>query len=65
MDASNTKSDGISIRLSQGELGFLCNAINESLNAIEEWEFQTRTGWSPEEARKLLEKFRTLLDVEV
>jgi hypothetical protein len=36
------------------ELAFLCSAINESLEAIEEWEFQTRTGYTRLEATELL-----------
>jgi len=46
--------DSTVIALSKMELGFLCNAINETLEAIEEWEFPIRTGESREFAGRLM-----------
>jgi len=48
MRVVDTSGDSIVIDLSKAELGFLCNAINESLEAVEDWEFQIRTGESRE-----------------
>jgi hypothetical protein len=41
---------------------FFSNAINESLAAIEDWEFQTRTGETRERATEILTQLRKLLD---
>lgn len=35
------------------EVTFLCNAINETFEALDDWEFETRTGAHVEEMRKL------------
>ena len=54
MEIISTAIQEITISLSRGEIGFLNNAINETLNALEDWEFQTRTGWTRVEAEQLL-----------
>lgn len=43
----------IPVRLSQRELLLLLNSINETLNAVDEWEFEIRVGVGPDEARDL------------
>lgn len=44
------------------DLRFLCVATGITLDEVEEWEFQTRTGITPEEARTLLYWLRATLD---
>ncbi|MDQ7814928.1 MAG: hypothetical protein RDU25_03960 [Patescibacteria group bacterium] len=44
------------------ELVIINNAINESLEAIDKQEYQTRLGGSPEDALKLMKKVQDLLD---
>ena len=34
--------------ISKDEMAIINNALNESLACIEEWEYQTRIGWSRE-----------------
>jgi hypothetical protein len=36
------------------ELATICNALNEALDAIEEWEFSARMGATRQEAEALL-----------
>jgi hypothetical protein len=52
MKISNADSD-LSIMLSVDELAFICNAINEALDAIDDWEFEIRTGKSRAEAKAI------------
>ena len=55
-------SDGeLVVKLARGELQLLCNSINEALEAVEAWEFQTRTGATPEEASLLLKQIKEIL----
>lgn len=42
-------------------LGFLKSAVGEALEAVEEWEFQTRLGKTPEEAWVVLRRINELL----
>jgi hypothetical protein len=44
MEATNITRERIIVSFSAEELIFLSNAINEAVEAVEEWEFQTRTG---------------------
>ena len=43
------------------ELVLLASSLNEALEAVEEWEFETRLGGSPDEARTLRSKIKDLL----
>jgi hypothetical protein len=43
MRATQIARHEISVVLPPEEIVFLPNAINETLNALDEWEFQTRT----------------------
>lgn len=52
----------ITVAFSPEELAFLCNAVNELLEAIEEWEFQTRTGETRKSAVEMMTQLRRLLD---
>jgi len=62
MKATDITKDKITIAFSPGELAFLCNAVNESLETVEEWEFQTRTGEMRKSATEMLVQLRNLLD---
>jgi hypothetical protein len=45
------------------DLRFLCTAVSVTLAEVEEWEFNTRTGGTPEEARTVLAYLqKTLMD---
>lgn len=43
------------------ELVGLANCIGEALNAIDDWEFDTRVGLLPEEARRLRDAISEIL----
>jgi hypothetical protein len=51
----------VTVRLTKKELTILANAINESREAIEDWEFSTRMGAEPAEAEQLRRKLTMLL----
>lgn len=50
MKALSATTKMATITISKDELAFLCNTINESLEALEDWEFSTRTGMSRNQA---------------
>jgi len=62
MEATNITKDKITINFSPEELAFLSNAINEALEAVEEWEFQTRTGETPKRAKEIQAQLGESLD---
>lgn len=49
------------VRLTRKDLTILANAINETREAIDEWEFSTRVGADPAEAEDLRQKLKALL----
>lgn len=49
------------ISATQDELVLLAGSLNEALEAVEGWEFDTRLGGSPDEARALMSKIKDLL----
>jgi hypothetical protein len=53
-------NDGAVLRLKRHELEFLINAVNESLEALDDWEFQTRTGTEKEQARQILKALQEI-----
>jgi hypothetical protein len=57
MDIMNQESEAVLVRLSFDEISALNNALNESLEHLEEWEFQTRMGVTQAQVRTLLECF--------
>jgi len=61
MKVTHIDNQAITIVFSTSELAFLCNAINESLEAVEEWEFQTRMGETRKGAAEMLVELRKLL----
>lgn len=44
--------ENINIQLSRDELVTICNALNEVLECIDDWEFETRLGRTKIEANK-------------
>ena len=62
MKATNITKDKITVAFSPEELAFLSNAINEALEAVEEWEFQTRTGETRKQAMEIRAQLGELLD---
>ena len=62
MEVTELNNEKVTIAFAPSELAFLCNAINESLEALEEWEFQTRTGESRTKAASILSQLRRLHD---
>jgi hypothetical protein len=55
-------AETVTISILPQDLRFLCNACDVTLKAVEEWEFQTRTGSTVEEASNVLARIRKLLD---
>lgn len=49
------------VMLSKFEVSGLINALNESLESLDEWEYQTRMGLTEEEASKLITKLKALM----
>lgn len=62
MEATNITKNKIIVAFTPEEVGFLSNAINEALEAVEEWEFQTRTGQTRKWAMEIRAKLGELLD---
>lgn len=62
MEATQLTREKVTIAFAPNELAFFCSAINESLEAVEEWEFQTRTGETRERAAEMLAQLRTMLN---
>ena len=63
MKVISVAKNEITINLSREEIGFLNNTINETMQSLEDWEFQTRTGWTRQEAEKLLEEIHNSIDL--
>lgn len=51
-----TKGSAI-LKVSQDEISIIINCMNETLEAVEDWEFQTRLGVSPDEVKKMIQFF--------
>lgn len=49
------------IAATRDELVLLASSLNEALEAVEGWEFDTRLGGSPDEARALRSKIQDVL----
>ncbi len=62
MEVLQIGRDRATVRLSEKELILLVSAINETQEAVEEWEFSSRVGAEPAEAEDLHLKLRALLD---
>lgn len=57
MEILEQEGDSILARLNFSEIVALSNALNESLEHLEEWEFETRMGASCDQVRVLLATF--------
>lgn len=53
--------DELVIATTRDELGVLAGAINEAIEAVDDWEFQTRLGVTADEARALRSRLGELL----
>jgi hypothetical protein len=62
MEATNITKGRITVAFSPEELAFLSNAINEALEAVEEWDFQTRTGETRKRAMEIRAQLGEFLD---
>jgi hypothetical protein len=62
MHATNITKDKVTVVFSPEEIAFLLNAINEALEAVEEWEFQTRTGETRKRAMEVQSQLLEILD---
>lgn|GEM_PF-3241083 len=51
----------IVVGVTREELAALCGGLNEALEAVEDWEFQTRVSISPESARALAREISRFL----
>lgn len=59
--AGQIGDDEVAVALTLDELMMFAGAINEALEAVEAWEFQTRLGWEREELLALHSRVRGLL----
>lgn len=57
MEIIDQQNNRVLLSLSFEEVAALSNALNESLEHLEEWEFETRMGVSQSLVKTLLEKF--------
>ena len=62
LEAAQVSKGKITISFAPAELRFLSNAINEALEAIEDWEFQTRTGETRDRATEIQTRLRKLIE---
>ncbi len=62
MNEKADPSNPIPLTLTNREAIILVNAINESLEALEDWEYSSRVGASRAEAERLRAKISKLLD---
>jgi hypothetical protein len=62
MKEIEVNSSGAVLSLTVIELVFLNNCINETFEAVEDWELQTRTAASPAELKRLFEEIRLTLE---
>lgn len=53
--------DELVIATTRDELATIAGAINEALEAVEEWEFDTRLGVMPDQARALRDRINGVL----
>lgn len=58
---SDFENDKVTVRLERIEVVALANALNEAREALEDWEFSTRMGISPDAAERLRRAVRALL----
>lgn len=57
----NVNPADVVVATNRDELAGLVNCIGEALNAVDDWEFDTRVGLLPEEARRLRDAIDEIL----
>jgi hypothetical protein len=62
MNATSITKDQIFVSISQAELAFLSNAINEAMESVEDWEFHSRTGETRKRAAEIQTEIQKILD---
>ena len=62
MNVTKITQNNITISFTLSELRFLCNVVNEAMGAIEDWEFETRTGETSKHASEVHAFFSKVLD---
>ncbi len=60
MEILEQQNNSLVVRLGHDEVIALNNALNESLEHLEEWEFETRMGVSRDQVRALLATFHEI-----
>lgn len=61
MGDQEVADDEVVLAATRDELAALANAVNESIEAVEGWEFQTRLGVTLDDARALRSRIGELL----
>lgn len=61
IDDAGIADDELVLVASRGELAAIAGAFNEALEAVDDWEFQTRVGVTPDEAEALLDRIGEIL----
>lgn len=61
-DARDSSQEDVRVYVSGAELTLLANALNETLTAIDDREFETRLGFAREDARVLRSQIHRILD---
>ncbi|MEZ6018233.1 MAG: hypothetical protein R3F49_24230 [Planctomycetota bacterium] len=56
------RADGVVVSLTPDDLLKIISGLRETLEVLEDWEFQTRTGFEREEIRSFLNDVVALLD---
>lgn len=56
-----TNADEVVVAISRDDLVGLANALGEALQAVDDWEFDTRVGLLPENARALRDQISEIL----
>ncbi len=61
MEITDRCTKAVTVQLNSAELVTLCNSMNEALEAVEDWEFETRLGVSKSAVQQLLNAFKELI----
>jgi len=61
MRLSHREEDHFVVTVSESELVLLSNGLLETLETLDAWDFETRTGGSIEDARSLMADIRRML----
>jgi hypothetical protein len=55
------RSDEVVVSLTNDDLDMITAGLRETLQEVEDWEFETRTGFQREEMRRFLDEALTLV----